>query len=131
MWMSHHWPEDHERCVSVRGRMVCRRCVVLYPIALCVVVVFGFWDVWPDRIDSWLLWLLPLPAVVELAGEHLGYLRPHAGRLILVTVPLAVACGRLYLRYIDQPTDELALSVVGVYGGLCVLVVLLSGSRRG
>ena len=130
MWMSHHWPEDHDRCISVRGRMVCRRCVVLYPIALLVVVVFGFWDVWPDGADDWVLWLLPLPAVIEFAGEHLGYLRPHAGRLIAVTVPLAVACGRLYLRYIDEPTDELTLSVVGGYGGLCLLLVLLTSSRR-
>ena len=130
MWLSHHWPEDHERCINMRGRMVCRRCVVLYPVALLVVIVFGVWDVWPERLDDWLLWLLPLPAVVEFAGEHLGYLRPHPGRLIAVTVPLAVACGRLYLRYIDEPTDELTLSVVGGYGVTCVLVVLLTSSRR-
>ena len=130
MWLSHHWPEDHDRCISVRGRMVCRRCAVLYPVALVVVVVFGLWAPWPDRFDTWLLWLLPLPAVAELAGEHLGILRPHPRRLILVTVPLGVACGRLYLRYLDDLTDALVLAVVGVYGGLCTLLVLFGGSIR-
>jgi hypothetical protein len=130
MWLSHHWPEDHGRCVTVRGRLVCRRCLVLYPTALLVAVVFGLWLTWPERLDPWLLWLLPLPAVVELAGEHLGLLRPHARRLIAVTVPLGIACGRLYLRYLDDLTDGLVLSVVGVYGGLCALLVLFAGSIR-
>jgi hypothetical protein len=130
MWLSHHWPEDHGRCVTVRGRLVCRRCLVLYPTALLVAVVFGLWLTWPERLDPWLLWLLPLPAVAELAGEHLGLLRPHARRLIAVTVPLGIACGRLYLRYLDDLTDGLVLSVVGVYGGLCALLVLFAGSIR-
>jgi hypothetical protein len=110
--------------------MVCRRCVVLYPISLAVVVVFGLWVPWPHRLDAWLLWLLPLPAVAELAGEQIGLLRPNARRLVAVTVPLAVACGRLYLRYLDDLTDSLVLSVVGVYGGLCVALVVFAGSRR-
>ncbi len=130
MWLSHHWPEDHHRCVTVRGRKVCRRCLVLYPTALLVVAAFGFWLSWPERLDPWLLWLLPLPAVAELAGEQLGILRPHAARLIAVTLPLGIACGRLYLRYLDDLSDPLVLGVVGVYGGLCVALVLLAGSRR-
>lgn len=130
MWLSHHWPEDHDRCVRIRGRLVCRRCLVLYPIALLVVVVFGWWLDWPERVDPWLLWLLPLPAVAELAGEQLGVLRPHAGRLVAVTVPLAVACGRLYLRYLDDGADGLVLRVVGVYLGLCVLLVVVGGVLR-
>jgi uncharacterized membrane protein len=130
MWLSHHWPEDHGRCIQVRGRLVCRRCAVLYPTALLIVIVFGWWLSWPHRLDPWLLWLLPLPAVLELAGEQLGLLRPHARRLIAVSVPLGVACGRLYLRYLDDQTDGLVLAVVGVYLGLCVLLVVFAGSRR-
>lgn len=130
MWLSHHWVEDHERCISVRGRMACRRCAVLYPTALLVIVVFGLWLPWPHRFDPWLLWLLPLPAVVELAGEHLGFLRHHPGRLVAVTVPLGIACGRLYVRYLDDVTDGLVLSVVGTYLGLCVLLVAFGGSLR-
>jgi len=130
MWLSHHWPEDHDRCISVRGRMVCRRCAVLYPLSLLIVVVFGIWDAWPEGLDPWLLWLLPLPAVAEFAGEHLGVLRPHAGRLVAATVLLAIACGRLYMRYIDEQTDPLVLAVVGVYGGLCVLLVVVRALRN-
>jgi hypothetical protein len=109
---------------------VCRRCLVLYPTAILVAVVFGLWLPWPDRLDPWLLWLLPLPVVAELAGEHLGLLRHSARRLVAVTVPLGIACGRLYLRYLDDLTDALVLAVVGVYGGLCALLVLFSHSNR-
>jgi hypothetical protein len=130
MWLSHHWPEDHGRCIPVRGRMVCRRCLVLYPTSLLVVIVFGLWLPWPHRLDPWLLWLLPLPAVAELAGEQLGILRPNARRLVAATVPLGIACGRLYLRYLDDRTDALVLAVVGVYGGLCALLVVFAGSVR-
>jgi hypothetical protein len=130
MWLSHHWPEDYGRCIRVRGLWVCRRCAVLYPTWLIVMVVFGLWLSWPRRFDPWLLWLLPLPAVVELAGEQLGLLRANPRRLIAVTVPLGIACGRMYLRYLDDLTDGLVLSVVGIYGGLCVLLVLVAGSRR-
>lgn len=130
MWLSHHWPEDHGRCILVRGRRVCRRCAVLYPTSLLVVIVFGLWLSWPERLDPWLLWLLPLPAVLELAGEQLGLLQPHARRLIAVSVPLGIACGRLYLRYLEDQTDGLVLAVVGSYLGLCVLLVVFAGSRR-
>ena len=35
----------------------------------------------------------------------------------IVTVPLGVGCGRLYLRYLDHPADRLVLGVVLGYGG--------------
>ena len=38
MWLSHHWPSDYDRCAVVAGRHVCRRCLVLYPLALVAAV---------------------------------------------------------------------------------------------
>lgn len=130
LWLSHHWPHQYDRCVSVRGRLVCRRCLVLYPISLAVVAVFGLLVEWPERLDAWLLWLLPLPAVLDLLGEHLGVARSTPRRLVAVTVPLGVGCGRLYLRYLDHPADRLVLGVVLGYGGLCLAAVLLLGGRQ-
>lgn len=131
LWLSHHWPDDHGHCVSIRGRMACRRCLVLYPLALATAVVFGLWVEWPERIDAWALWVLPLPAVLELVGEQLGLLRSRPGRLVACTVPLAVACGRLYLRYLDDHTDALVLGVTATYTTTCLAVVLIAAWYRG
>ena len=94
LWLSHHWPHDFHRCIEVRGRMVCRRCAVLYPVGLLSAVVLANVGSWPPGLDLWLVWLLPLPAFVELVGEHLGWFGPSPRRLVLVTLPLAACCSR-------------------------------------
>ncbi len=109
---------------------MCRRCLVLYPVALVTVLVFGRLVDWPAALDPWALWVLPLPAVLELIGEHLGLLRANATRLAVVTVPLGVGCGLLYLRYLDQPSDPVVWGVVVVYAGVCLLTVVLTASRQ-
>ena len=41
MWLSHHWPSGYDRCTVIAGRHVCRRCLVLYPVALVAGVAAG------------------------------------------------------------------------------------------
>ena len=130
LWLSHHWPHDFHRCIEVRGRMVCRRCAVLYPVGLLSAFVLSVVGSWPDAVDPWLVWLLPLTAFVELAGEQLGWLRPSPARLVAVTVPLAVGCGRLYVRYLDDQRDVVPFAVIFGYGLACIAVVLWSARRR-
>jgi hypothetical protein len=130
LWLSHHWPHDFDRCVDVGGRMVCRRCAVLYPVGLLAAVVLSVVGSWPAAIDPWLVGLLPLPAFLELAAEHLGWARPSAGRLVAVTVPLGVGCGGLYVRYLDDHGDPVPFAVVFGYGFACIAVVLWSARRR-
>ena len=119
MWLSHHWPDEYDRCVRVGGRLVCRRCLVLYPLSLVTAVLIGLIG-WPEDLDPWLLWLLPLPAVVEFVAEQFKLVRHSPTRLVAVTVPLAIACGRMYVRYLDDQRDELVWSVVATYGLICV-----------
>ena len=33
MWLAPHHPDQYDRCVTVGDRHVCRRCLVLYPVA--------------------------------------------------------------------------------------------------
>lgn len=120
MWLTHHWDDQLDRCVVIRGRRVCRRCSVLYPTSLVVAVLFGLGVGWPERLDPWFLWLLPVPAVVEFVGEQLGLWRHSPRRLVAVTLLLAVACGRLYVRYLDDIWDGLVWSVVTTYLGICL-----------
>ena len=129
LWLSHHRPDEYDRCLLIGRRHVCRRCAVLYPLAFVAALVLSAVS-WPERLDTWLLWLLPLPAVLEFIGEQRGMIRHSPTRLVLLTVPLAVACGRLYARYLDEPGDSLVWTVVGIYGGLCLLEALMKLYRR-
>ena len=129
MWLSHHWPSEYDRCVVLAGRHVCRRCIVLYPMAIAAGVLAGAGATWPTRLDTWFCWLLPLPAVLEFVGEHLGVLRYRFRRQVATTVLLAAACGKLYLRYLHHVRDDLAWSVVVAYGGACLLASLFRAFR--
>ena len=97
---------------------------MLYPLALVAAVLASAGVTWPDRLDGWLCWLLPLPAVLEFCGEQLGLVRHRPARLVVTTVLLAVACGSLYARYLDDPGDPLVWSVVVTYAGICIAVSL-------
>lgn len=129
MWLAHHWPEDYDRCVIVAGRHVCRRCLVLYPLALAVMLL----ALGGVRPSGWgevaVLVLLPVPAVVEFVAEHVGRLRYAPRRQVAVTVPLAVALGTGFARYLERPGDPLFWAVVAGYGGLCLVVAVWSWRR--
>jgi hypothetical protein len=123
MWLSHHYPESYDRCVEIAGRHICRRCIVLYPIAFAVMGVslsFG----WPGDLDGVVLVLLPIPAVLEFVFEHLDLIRYRPGWQITFTVLLAIALGRGFALYVEDPASRLFWGVVLVYGGICVAAVL-------
>ncbi len=86
MWLAHHDPAGYDRCVMVGGRPVCRRCLVLYPLALVVLVAAGVAG-WSGGSEAVVLLVFPLPAVVEFVLEHRGVLRYNPVRQILVTIP--------------------------------------------
>lgn len=120
MWVAHHYPEDYDRCVLVGRTHVCRRCVVLYPLAFAVMAagLVGTWAAGP--LAAVALVVLPLPAVIEFALEHRGRLSYRPARQMAVTVPLAVGLGIGFARYLRHPADWLFWAVVVVYTGVCV-----------
>lgn len=128
LWLSHHYPEAYDRCVVVGRRHVCRRCLVLYPLAFAVMALSLAGTHWPSGWDPWLLALLPLPAVVEFVLEHLGRLRYRAGRQVAVTVVLAVGLGRGFALYVQRPTSPLFWAVVIGYSLVCLAAVIWSAS---
>lgn len=130
MWLSHHWPSGYDRCAVIRGRHVCRRCLVLYPVALVAGVAFGVGGWWGSSLDVWLLWLLPLPGVIEFVLDNLGAIRYSPVRQMALSGLGAVAAGLGYVLYLDDHLDPLVLSVVGVYTAVCVAAVVVGSRRR-
>ena len=128
MWLSHHDPSGYDRCVLVAGRQVCRRCLVLYPLAFVVLVVAQV-SGWSGSSEALALVALPLPAVIEFVLEHRGVIRYSPARQMLVTIPLAVALGAGFDRYLDRPGDVLFWSVVVGYTAVCLWSAMAGRAR--
>lgn len=95
MWRTHHWPEEYDRCTTIAGRPVCRRCLTLYPAAIAVGIAFLLgWSLWPAAADPWLIWALCLPATADFVLEQTGNVDYSARRQVLTTALLAPAVGR-------------------------------------
>ncbi len=130
MWLSHHWPFRYDRCVVVAGRHVCRRCLVLYPVALATTLLAAVGVRWPDAWDVWMFWLLPIPGVVEFSLEALGVIGHRPRRQVAVTALLAVAYGKILWRYVHDPGNALVWAVVLTNTGICGIAALIGAWRR-
>ena len=130
MWLSHHWPDGYDRCAVVGGRHVCRRCLVLYPVALVTGVAISMGSWWDQAWTPWVLWLGPLPGVIEFVLDNLRMIRYSPVRQMVLSAGGAVAAGVGYVAYLDDHLDPLVWSVVAVYTTVCVAAVLAGGRRR-
>ncbi len=129
LWLTHHHPPQHDRCWRVRGTLVCRRCTLLWPLAFAVMVAAGAGSWWPSGADAVLLVVLPLPGVVEFVLEHFGVVRYSRRRQLVVTVPVAIAIGRLLARYLDDQADAIFWVVVVGYA-ITMFGAAVVGHRR-
>ncbi len=130
MWLSHHWPHSYDRCAVVMGLHICRRCLVLYPLALVAGIAISIGSWWPQGIDVAVLWLLPLPGVVEFVLDNLGRIRYSPTRQVVLSAGGAVGAGVGYVRYLGNSTDVLVWSVLGTYTAICLAAALLGGLAR-
>ncbi len=119
MLWTHHWADQHDRCVSVHDRLICRRCLVLYPVTLVVLVLARFGIQWPQSLDAFLLFALPLPLVLDFVLEHMGFTRYSPRRQIATTVLGAIALGHALARYLERNSDPLFWTMIAGYSGLC------------
>lgn len=132
LWLSHHWPEDYDRCARIGRSHVCRRCLWFWPVCLATTVLALTGIRWSTSLDPWLLALLPVPVVAEWWGEHLHRLGYSASRQVVLTVIAAPAVGVGLARYLVSPGDGLFWTVVGVYAVVCLVPVLIGArSARG
>ncbi len=131
MWLSHHFPDEYDRCVRMGRHHVCRRCIVLYSISLTVAVaVAAGARLWPTRFDLWIVWLACLPATVEFALEQAGRIRHHPLRQSILTGILAVAFGRGLGAELQDRWDWLFWGPILVYGAIWGGSAILGHRRR-
>ena len=130
LWLSHHWPEEYDRCVKVGRAHVCRRCLFFYPVCFAVMILALAGVSWPDSLDPWLLWLLPVPVVVDWWLEHLDLVTYSARRQVAFSLLAAPAVGKGLARYLEQPTDRLFWAVVITYAVVCFIPFAIGMKRR-
>ncbi len=122
-WLAHHPPEHLERCVRLGGRHVCRRCAVLYPIAVLSAVAVLALD--PPRTAMVLaLWVLPIPMVFDWVAEHLGGWRYSPTRQVAVTAVGAPALGVALAWHAVEPFVWAATLPVLVWTAICLASAL-------
>jgi hypothetical protein len=119
MWLAHHPPEHLDRCLVVRGRHVCRRCAVLYPIAVLTAVAVVLLDP-PESLMVLALWVLPIPMVLEWVAEHLGGWRYSPTRQVAVTAVGAPALGVALAWHAVEPFVWAATLPVLVWTAICL-----------
>ena len=68
IWLSHHAPDEYDRCIAVGRAHVCRRCLVLYPVTFAALILARAGLRWPMSLDVLLILGLSLPTVAELLG---------------------------------------------------------------
>jgi hypothetical protein len=138
MWLSHHWPDELDRCVVLGGRHVCRRCLVLYPLALAVAIasLVGL-PPWPEALDLWFIWGLCIPATLEFMAEQIRVIDYSARRQTIATLMLAPALGRGMAHELDDSWSWEFWGPVLVFCAAWFIATLVgrlgpaSGARRG
>jgi hypothetical protein len=115
MWLSHHDPDEYDRCVTIGRAHVCRRCIVLYPITFGALILARAGVRWPMSLDVVLILTLSLPTVAEFMLEHLGLIRYRARRQDVLTIPAGVALGVSFDRYLRNHTDALFWATAVAY----------------
>ena len=130
LWLSHHYPSQYDRCVKVGRTHLCRRCSVFWPATFAAMLLALAGVRWPESLDVWLLWLLPVPVVAEWWLEQLGLIRYSAWRNTVFSLMCAPAVGVGLARYTLDPSDGLFWTVVAVYAVLCLVPVFIGRRVR-
>lgn len=109
--------------------VVCRRCLVLYPVAAIVAVLsirFGGAHRW----DQLICWSAMVPALVELAAEQIWGTAHRPRRLVAVTVIAGVGAGRAISRYLMRPSDHVFWVTIAEVSIVSIVIIALGFRHR-
>ena len=115
--LSHHHPEQEERCFIFAGRHLCRRCFIIYPTALFVGIVFNTaLPPVPESLAWFLVLILPAGATVEHLGELSGTLPYSKRRATILNVVMAFGIGVGLSALWGPQTNALFWVPLALYG---------------
>jgi len=132
-WLSHHRHAQRHACFAWGGVHVCARCLGTYPVLFAVLALQLHRPMAPLHLsfDPWLLFALPLPAVIDWSVGQLTAWRGLNGVRLLTGGLLGVALGRaLYIHMRHPGTAQIyvfglaGVAVAGIVWGLRVLLGL-------
>jgi hypothetical protein len=123
MWLTHHWPEHHDRCLHAGSVLVCRRCAVLYPLAIATAALV-LWTNPPEVAAVVAMWLLPLPMTLEWVAEHRGEIEHSPRRLVWLSAFAAIGVGAALAAHLRQPFDPDALAPMATHATICGVAAL-------
>ena len=129
-WLSHHYPDELDRCYRLGPVHVCARCLGTYPVLFAL---FAAQVVAPELLAAVglpLLLLLTAPATLDWAY---GRFRPHFGHNLwrsLTGALLGVALSRTLFLHIARHQPTWLLVQLGLVTAVAGPVILASYRRR-
>jgi uncharacterized membrane protein len=130
-WLSHHHPDELDRCYSFAGLHVCARCLGTYPV-LFAVFFAQFALRAPLSFGSEVIFVvaLTLPALADWAY---GRFKPQAGTNAVRTltgIALGVALGRTLFVHVQRPLPLALLVQLALVTVVAGPVILATYRRR-
>jgi uncharacterized membrane protein len=130
-WLSHHGPEELDRCYRVGGVHLCARCLGTYPVLFAVLVAQFAWHApLSHPLDLPIGVGLVLPATADWA---FGRFHPHRFSNPWRTATgalLGVALGRSLFIHLQRPLPPVLLAQAAVVT-IVALPVILATYLRG
>lgn len=131
LWLSHHQPEQYDRCIVVGKRHICRRCLALHPLSLLIAVasVAGFAP-WPGSWDPAAIWLLSMPATLDFLAEQLGLAAYNPKRQVAATLATSFAFGRALGYELANSWSSEFWGPLAVFGGIWFAAAAIAHQQR-
>lgn len=130
-WLSHHPPDELDRCYRFGRFHLCARCLGTYPVMFAVIAVqLALHVPLEHRLDLPLCVALVVPATVDWA---LGRFQPHRFSNLWRTatgVLLGLGLGRSLFIHLQRPMPPALLAQAFVVTGVSLPVILTAYRRK-
>lgn len=127
LWLSHHPPEELDRCYRLGGLHVCARCLGTYPVlALTFALQVLLRAPLAHALDLPVAVALVIPATLDWA---VGRFRPHAGSNAWRSATgalLGLGLGRSLFIHVQRPLPLVLLVQAAVVVGVALPVLLVA-----
>jgi hypothetical protein len=126
LWLSHHHPAQHDRCLRVGRWHICRRCLLLWPLSYLLLALQVSLRAPATHPGDLLIPVLLLPPVLEFLLVQRGLIPYSAARTWFLAPLLALPLSRLLFRCMITPWEPITWLVI-LTAGLPALWAVLAG----